>query len=71
MKYLTRAIFEKQLTALHVVRTFHLFNQYVFILVTKMRTETKTIPSTSSIFNVQGRTHTDFHICASCCYWPI
>ena len=71
MKYLTRAIFEKQLTALHVVRTFHLFNQYVFILVSKMRTETKTVPSTSSFFNVQGCTHTDFHICASCCYWPI
>ena len=36
--------FEKQLTALHVVRTFHLFNRYVFILLTKMRTKTKTIP---------------------------
>ena len=35
-----------QLTALHVVRTFHRFKRYVFILLTKMRTETKTVPST-------------------------
>ena len=52
IEYLTRAIFEKQLTALHVVRTFHRFNQYVFILLTKMRTETKTVPSTWYIFDV-------------------
>ena len=43
---LTRAIFEKQSTALHELQTFHLFNRYVFILLTKMRTETKTVPST-------------------------
>ena len=30
IEYLTRAIFEKQLTALHVVHKFHLFNRYVF-----------------------------------------
>ena len=69
IEYLTRAIFEKQLTALHVVSTFHRFNRYVFILLTKMRTETKTVPSTWYIFNVQGCTHTDFHICALYCYW--
>ena len=33
--YLTHAIFEKQLTALNVVHTFHLFNWYVFILLKK------------------------------------
>ena len=69
IEYLTRAIFEKQLTALHVVSTFHRFNRYVFILLTKMRTETKTVPSTWYIFNVQGCTHTNFHICALYCYW--
>ena len=42
-EYLTRAIFEKQLRALYVVHTFHLFNRYVFILLTKMRTETDLI----------------------------
>ena len=36
MEYLTHAIFEKQLTALHVVHKFHLFNRYVFILLTTM-----------------------------------
>ena len=46
LEYLTRVIFEKQLTALHVVRIFHLFNRDVFILLTKMRNETKTVPST-------------------------
>ena len=45
-EYLTRAIFEKQLTALHVIRTFHRGNRHVFILSTKMWTETKTVPST-------------------------
>ena len=34
-----------------------------------MRTETKTVPSTSSIFNVQGCILTDFHICALYGYW--
>ena len=57
------------LTALHVVRTFHLFNRYVFILLTKMRAEAKTVPSTWYIFNVQGCTHIDFHICALHCFW--
>ena len=56
----------KQLTTLHMVRTFHRFNRYVFILLTKMRTETKTVPSTWFIFNVQGCTHTS--ICALYCY---
>ena len=65
----TRAIFEKKLTALHVVHSFYLFNRYVFILLTKLRTETKTVPSTWYIFNVQWFTHTDFHICALYCYW--
>ena len=69
IEYLTRAISKKQLTALHVVRTFHLFNRYVFILLTKMRTETKTVPSTWYIFSVQGCTHIDFHICALDCFW--
>ena len=59
----TRAIFEKQLTALHVVHMFDLFNRYVFILLTKMRSETKTVPLTWYIFNVQGCIHTDFHMC--------
>ena len=67
--FLKRAIFEKELTALHVVHSFYLFNRYVFILLTKLRTETKTVPSTWYIFNVQGCTHTDFHICALYFYW--
>ena len=58
---------EKQLTALHVLRTFHHFNRYVFILLTKMRTGTKTVPST--IFSTFRGTHTDFSIRALCCYW--
>ena len=65
----TRAIFEKQLTALHVGHEFHLFNWYVFILMRKMRTETKTVPSTWYIFKVQGCTHTDFYICTLYCHW--
>ena len=69
IEHLSGAIFEKELTAFHVVHMFHLFNRYVFILLTKMRTETKTVPSTWYIFNVQGCTHTDFHICALYCYW--
>ena len=64
----TRAIFEKKLTALHVVHSFYLFNRYVFTLLTKLRTETKTVPFTWYILNVQGCTHTDFHICALYCY---
>ena len=69
IEYLTRATFEKQLTVLHVVRTFHLSNWYVFILLSKMQTETKTVPSTWYILNVQGCSFTYFHICASYCYW--
>ena len=34
-----------------------------------MWTETKIVPSTWYIFNVQGCTHTDFHICALNFYW--
>ena len=64
----TRAILEKQLTTLHVGHEFHLFNRYVFILMRKMRTETKTVPSTWYIFKVQRCTHTDFYICALYCH---
>ena len=47
-----------------MVRSFHLFNRNVFILLTKMRTKTKTVPSTWYIINVQGYTHSDFsHMC--------
>ena len=42
---------EKQLTALHVVRIFPLFNRCVSILLTKMRIETKTVPLTFLIFS--------------------
>ena len=56
---LTRARFEKQLTTLHLVLTFHRFNRCVFILLTKMQTETKTVPSSQYVFNVQGCTHSD------------
>ena len=42
----TRAICEKQLTALHAVHMFDLFNRYVLVLLTKMRSETKTVPLT-------------------------
>ena len=45
-EYLTCAISKKQLTALHVARKFHLFNRHVFILLTKNRTEIKTVHST-------------------------
>ena len=65
----TRNIRETILTALHLVHTFHLFSRYVFTLLTKMWTGTKTVPSTWYIFNVQGCSHTDFHICALYCYW--
>ena len=65
LEYLTRAIFEKQLKALHVVHTFHLFNRYVFTLLTKMRAGTKTVPSTWYISNVHRSvfTHWFSHIC--------
>ena len=65
----TRNIRETILTALHLVHTFHLFSRYVFTLLTKMWTGTNTVPSTWYIFNVQGCSHTDFHICALYCYW--
>ena len=42
------------------IREIHLFNRYVFILLTKMRTKTRTFLSTWCIFNVQKCTHTDF-----------
>ena len=42
------------------IREIHLFNRYVFILLTKMRTKTRTFLSTWYIFNVQKCTHTDF-----------
>ena len=45
------------------VYTFHLFSWYVFILLTKMRTETKTVASTWYIFNVLGCTHCFSHTC--------
>ena len=60
IEYLTRALFEKHLTVLHVVNTFHRFDRYVFILLKKKRTETKTVPSTWCIFNVQGCTQLIF-----------
>ena len=58
--YLICAISKKQLTALHVARKFHLFNRHVFILLTKNRTEIKTVHSTWYIFIVQGYIHTVF-----------
>ena len=45
IEYLTCATFEKQLTALHVVRII-VFLSGVFILLTSMPTETKTVLST-------------------------
>ena len=68
IEHLRRAIFEKELTAFHVVHMFHLFNRYVFILLTKTRTETKTV-LVRYIFHSRGCTHTDFRICASYCFW--
>ena len=44
------------------IREIHLFNRYRFILLTKMRTKTKTFPSTWYIFNFQKCTHTDFRV---------
>ena len=44
------------------IREIHLFNRYVFILLTKMRTKTKTVPSTWYIFKVQKCTHTDLYV---------
>ena len=54
IEYLTRAIFEKQLCTCPY---YHLFKRYVFLLLTKMRTETRTVPSTSYIFDVNGSRH--------------
>ena len=56
-------------TALHVVRTFHRFNRYVFILLTKMQTETKTVPTTWYILKLSGVYTHWFSICALYCYW--
>ena len=36
---------------------YHLFQRYVFILLTKLRTEPKTVPLTSYIFDVSGSHH--------------
>ena len=58
IEYLTRAIFDSFARGPY----YHLFKRYVFILLTKMRTETKTVPSTWYIFNVQGCTRTYFSI---------
>ena len=52
-----------------MVQTFHLFHRYEFILLKKMRTEIKIVPSTCYTFNAQGCTHTNFHICALYCHW--
>ena len=49
-----------QIFNLRNIREIHLFNRYVFILLTKMRTKTRTFLSTWYIFNVQKCTHTDF-----------
>ena len=49
-----------QLCTLSVLSSF---NRYMFILLTKMRTGTKTVLSTWYIFNVQGCTHADFYMC--------
>ena len=56
IEYLTRAIFDSFARGPY----YYLFKRYVFILLTKMRTETKTVPSTWYISSVQGCTHTDF-----------
>ena len=61
IEYLTHAIFEKQLTALHVVRTFHRFNRYA--------DRDQNCSFDLIYFNVQGCTRTDFSICALYCYW--
>ena len=57
IEYLTRVTFEKQLTALHMVRSIIFFKRNVFILLSKMRTETKTVPSTWYIFDVSRSRH--------------
>ena len=36
---------------------YHLFKRYVFILLIKIRTETKTVPSTKHIFDVSRSHH--------------
>ena len=56
IEYLTRVTFEKQLTALHMARIIF-FKRNVFILLSKMRTETKTVPSTWYIFDVSRSRH--------------
>ena len=57
IEYLTRVTFEKQLTALQMVRSIIFFKRNVFILLSKMRTETKTVPSTWYIFDVSRSRH--------------
>ena len=57
IEYLTRVTFEKQLTALQMVRSIIFFKRNVFILLSKMRTETKTVPSTWYIFDVSRSHH--------------
>ena len=42
---------------------FYPFNQHVFILWTKMLTETKTVRWTGYTFNIPECTHGDFHMC--------
>ena len=54
IEYLTHAIFEKQLCTWSF---YHLFKRYVFLLLTKMRTETRTVPSTWYIFDVSRSRH--------------
>ena len=51
-----------QIFNLRNIREIHLFDRYVFILFTKMRTKIKTVPSNWYNFNVQRCTHTDFHV---------
>ena len=53
IEYLTRAIFDSFARGPY----YHLFKRYVFILLTKMRTETKTVPSTWYIFDVSRSHH--------------
>ena len=54
-----------QIFNLRNIREIHLFDRYMIIFLTKMRTKTKTVPSNWYIFNVQRCTHTDFHMCRS------
>ena len=50
-----------QIFNLRNIREIHLFDRYVFILLTKMRIKTKTVPSNWYFFNVQRCTHSYFH----------